>query len=176
MAVDSGDVGAVSWSSYIGEGPSSYDLGYVQEEPNSNYAHMLVITSSYEANAHVIESIDSFCFLTFPDADIKVSRLAGGAAGPPIEIKVTGNDPDKLSEISESVRGRLLQINGTKNIKDDWGPKGRKLAIEVDRNRARLAGVTNQDIAISLTTALDGFETDEYREGSTSIPIIMRGN
>ncbi len=27
-----------------------------------------------------------------------------------------------------------------------------------------------------MTTALDGFETDEYREGSDNIPIVMRGS
>jgi multidrug efflux pump subunit AcrB len=42
--------GVVDWSSYIGEGPESYDLGYSADEPNSSYAHILVNTSSGEDN------------------------------------------------------------------------------------------------------------------------------
>ncbi len=167
--------GITSWAAYTGEGPSSYDLGYTADEPNSNYAHILLNTSSFEANSGLIETLDEFCLQNFPSADIKVSLLSGGGGGTPIEIKISGDDPDRLSEIAQEVKAKLFAIDGTKNIKDDWGPKGRKLLISVDRNRARLAGVTNQDIAISLTTALDGFETGEYREGSKNIPIILRG-
>jgi multidrug efflux pump subunit AcrB len=63
-----------------------------------------------------------------------------------------------------------------KNVKDDWGPKGKKFVIDIDQNKARSAGVTNQDIATSLQTVLDGFKTGEYREGDKSIPIIMLNN
>jgi len=67
----------------------------------------------------------------------------------------------------------LFSINGTKNIKDDWGPKGKKFVIEINQTKAQLAGITNQDIAISLQTVLDGFRTGEYREDDQSIPIVM---
>ena len=33
--------GVESWSSYVGEGPESYYLGYNPDEANSSYAHML---------------------------------------------------------------------------------------------------------------------------------------
>ena len=70
--------GIVDWSSYIGEGPESYDLGYSADESNSSYAHILVNTSSGDDNADIIQDLDSFCFDTFPNADIRVSLLAPG--------------------------------------------------------------------------------------------------
>jgi multidrug efflux pump subunit AcrB len=166
--------GIVDWSAYIGEGPSSYDLGYNPDEPNSNYAHLLVNTTSFEVNGDLIKSLDEYCFSSFPNADIKIARLGSTGGGSPIEIKVSGNDPDKLAAIASTVKARLFAIPGTKNIKDDWGPKGKKFIIEIDQTRAQLAGVTNSDIAISLQTVLDGFNTGEFREGDKSIPIVMR--
>lgn len=166
--------GIVDWSAYIGEGPSSYDLGYNPDEPNSNYAHLLVNTTSFEVNGEIIKTLDEFCYSSFPNADIKISRLGSTGGGAPIEIKVSGKDPDKLSAIASAIKARLFEINGTKNIKDDWGPKGKKFIIEIDQTSAQLAGVTNSDIAISLQTVLDGFRTGEFREGDESIPIIMR--
>ncbi len=168
--------GVVDWSAYIGEGPSSYDLGYSADEPNSNYAHILVNTSDYLVNTLMIEKIDKFCFANFPNADIKVGSLASGGGGTPIEIKISGDNPDKLAAIANKVKTKLFSINGTKNIKDDWGPKGKKFVIDIDQNKARIAGVTNQDIATSLQTVLDGFKTGEYREGDKSIPIVMLNN
>ena len=168
--------GIIDWSAYIGEGPSSYDLGYSADEPNSNYAHILVNTSNYVVNALMIEKIDQFCFSNFPNADIKVGSLGAGGGGVPIEIKVSGENPDELAAIATQIKTKLFSINGTKNVKDDWGPKGKKFVIDIDQNKARSAGVTNQDIATSLQTVLDGFKTGEYREGDKSIPIIMLNN
>lgn len=168
--------GIIDWSAYIGQGPSSYDLGYNADEANSNYSHILVNTSSFLVNNEMINKLDEFTFSNFPNADIKVGLLGSGGGGTPIEIKVSGDNPDQLASISEEIKTKLFSISGTKNIKDDWGPKGKKFVINIDRNKAQTAGVTNQDIATSLQTVLDGFRAGEYREGDKSIPIVMLSN
>ena len=168
--------GILDWSSYIGEGPISYDQGYQTDEANSSYAHILVNTTKFEANQEMINKIDEFCFSTFPNADIKVGFLAAGGGGTPIEIKVTGQSPDELAAISEQIKIRLNGISGTKNVKDDWGPKTKKFIIDIDQVKAQTAGVSSQDIATSLQTVLDGFTTGEYREDDKSIPIVMRSD
>ncbi|MCL6272897.1 efflux RND transporter permease subunit [Muricauda sp. 2012CJ35-5] len=166
--------GVTSWSSYIGEGPESYDLGYNPDEANSNYAHILVNTTSFNENNEIVAKLDGYAFSNFPNADVKVGLLGSGGGGTPIEIKVSGADPDELSNIAEAVKLRLSSIPSTKNVKDDWGPKSKKFLIQIDQNRAQSAGITNSDIATSLQTVLDGFQTGEYRENDKSIPILMR--
>lgn len=166
--------GVLNWSAFIGEGPSAYDLGYSADEANSNYGHILVNTSDQLLNGELIAKLDAFSFATFPNADIKVSKLGGAGGGSPIEIKVSGENPDLLAQISSQIKAQLFAMSGTKNIKDDWGPKGKKFLIEIDQNRAQSAGVTNQDIAVSLQTVLDGFRAGEYREGDKNIPILMK--
>lgn len=173
---DSRTEGIINWSSYIGEGPESYDLGYSPDEANSSYAHMLVNTSSASLNNAMIAEIDRYTLQNFPNADIKVGPLGAGGGGVPIEIKVSGENPDELAKISESIKLRLSDISGTKNVKDDWGPKSKKFVIDIDQNRAQAAGVTSQDIATSLQTVLSGFQTGEYREDDKSIPILMRSD
>ncbi len=168
--------GIVDWSSYIGEGPESYDLGYSPDEANSSYAHLLVNTSNFVFNNEMVNKLDSYCFQHFPNADIKVGLLGSGGGGTPIEVKVSGPEPDVLATIANSVKARLNEIKGTKNVKDDWGPKSKKFVIDIDQNRAQTAGVSNQDIATSLQTVLDGFQTGEYREEDKSIPIVMRSD
>ncbi len=163
-------------ASYVGKGPSSYDLGYNPDEPNSNYAHILINTTTNEVNGEMIKKLDQYCFENFPDADIKIGRLGSGGGGVPIEIKVSGDDPDKLSEIAGQIKFRLAGISGTKNVKDDWGPKGKKFVIKINESNAIAAGITNEDIAISLRTVIDGFQTGEYREGDQSIPIVLLGD
>lgn len=168
--------GILDWSSYIGQGPESYDLGYTQDEANSSYAHILVNTSSFEFNTEMINRLDKFGFNNFPNADIKVNSLSNGGGTVPIAIKVSGDNPEELSRIAEVVKAKLNTIQGTKNVKDNWGPKSKKFIVKIDQSRAQSAGISNQDIATSLETVLEGFQTGEYREDDKSIPIIMRSN
>ena len=168
--------GIVDYAAFIGEGPSSYDLGYDPDEPNSNYAHVLLNTSSFLVNSEMINTIDKYCFDNFPNADIKVGSLAAGGGGTPVEIKISGDDPDKLNRIATQIKEQLTAIPNTKNVKDDWGPKSKKFVIAIDQTQAQITGITNQDIALSLQTVLDGFKAGEYREDDKSIPIVMQGN
>jgi multidrug efflux pump subunit AcrB len=166
--------GITDWSSFIGEGPQSYDLGYSPDEANSSYAHILINTSSGEDNGWIIQHLDDFCFNTFPEADIKVSLLGQGGGGTPVEIRIFGTDQDMLYALGTQTKEALGQIAGTKNIMDDWGPKLLKFIIDIDANKARKSGVTHEDIAISLQTGLSGFQAGTFREGQDSLPILMR--
>lgn len=168
--------GVSDWSSYVGSGPESYDLGYTPDEPDASYAHMLINTSDFIYNNEIVEKIDIYCFNNFPNADVKVGLLGSGGGGTPIEIKISGDDPDVLAVLSEQAKQKLVTISGTKNVKDDWGPKTKKFVVKIDQNKAQLAGVSSADIATSLQTSLDGFQTGEYREDDKSIPIMMRSN
>lgn len=168
--------GISDWSSYIGEGPESYDLGYSTDEPDPSYAHILINTSDFIYNNEMVAKLDKFCFNSFPNADIKVGLLGSGGGGTPIEVKISGENPDVLAKLAEETKQKLKTVSGTKNIKDDWGPKTKKFIVNIDQNKSQSAGITSADIATSLQTVLDGFQTGEYRENDKSIPILMRSN
>ena len=168
--------GIKDWSSFIGEGPSSYDLGYQPGEANSGYAHMLLNTSSFEENKMVVRKLDQFCLNNFPNAKTTIGPLSGGGGGGlgDVEIKVTGDSPEELYRISERLKQKMNSTAGAKNINDNWGAKIKKLIVDIDLNKGDRAGLTNQDIALSLQTTLDGSKSGSFRDGDDNIPIIMR--
>ena len=166
--------GITDWSSFIGEGPESYDLGYSPDEANAGYAHLLINTSSGKDNAWIIRKLDEFCFNAFADADIKVSLLGQGGGGTPVEVRIFGPDQDVLYALAGDTRSALGKIAGTKNIMDDWGPRLLKFVIDIDPGKARKAGVTHEDIAVSLQTGLSGVAAGTFREGQDSLAILMR--
>jgi len=169
--------GALTWTSFVGEGPASYDLGYQKSQPQSNYAHILVNTLSGDDNQLVIDAINRYTFANFPDATVKAQRLKqGGGSGVPVQVRVSGPSPDDLFSISEKIKLKLNEIPGTQNISDDWGPRLKKLVVDIDESKARKAGLSNQDIALSLQTALSGFETGDFREKKDNFPIILRSS
>lgn len=167
--------GVLDFSSFIGEGPEPYDLGYFKNEINSSYAHMLLNTTGDTDNDYVITRLDKYCFDNFPDADIRVNRLTGaGAAGTPVEIRISGKSPDELAIISKALKQELVNLPGTKNITDDWGPKIKRLIVKIDENKAQRAGFTNKDIAMALNAGLSGLKVDNFRDADKSIPIYLK--
>ena len=167
--------GIVDFTSFVGEGPKSYDLGYQPGEANSGYAHLLINTTSYEANARVISTLEDYGFRNFPLADISVTALAGAGGGGDLSIRVQGADADELYKIGNQLKSELNALGLATNISDSWGQKQKKVVVNIDQNRADRAGVTNQDIAISLRTALSGYTAGSFREDDETIPIVMRG-
>jgi len=175
LVTDARTSGIVDWTAFVGEGPESYDLGYQPGEANSGYGHMLLNTSSYADNEAVIKVLDEFCFASFPNADVRIAPLAGGGGGgADVEVRVSGNSPEELFRLTEEVKQAMNAIAGAKNIKDDWGPKIKKFVIDIDQDKANRANLTNQDIAISLQTAVSGYNAGSFRYGEDNIPIIMR--
>lgn len=167
--------GIVDWSAFVGEGPSSYDLGYQPGEANSGYAHMLLNTSSFKDNNLVIQQLDQFCFEHFPNAKTIIGPLAGGGGSSnDVEIRLSGDSPLELYRLAEQIKQKMNSTAGTKNISDNWGAKIKKFIVDIDRNKADRAGLTNQDIALSMQTTLDGSNAGAFRDGDDNIPIVMR--
>jgi multidrug efflux pump subunit AcrB len=167
--------GVTTWMSFIGGGEPRYILNYAVKQPNPAYAFLLINASSYSSVLDLIPRVEAFCRETFPDV---VAIVRPSDMGPPVEkpiqVRLSGSDPDELFELVDQVKQRLRSIPGTKNIDDDWGRRTKKILIDVNQPRARRAGVTNRDIAVSLQSILSGIASTEYREESDLIPITLR--
>jgi multidrug efflux pump len=101
-------------------------------------------------------------------------RQLGPPVSHPVQIRLTGLDTETLFAIVDDVKSRLRQIPGAANVGDDWGKRTKKIVITVDQARARAAGASSQDVALSLQTIFSGFEVTQYREDEKVIPVTMR--
>ena len=167
--------GVESYSSFIGEGAPKYDIGYQPPEQLPSSAHILINTTSDKANSIVIKKLDSYIQENLPEVKAKVKKLTtSGGNDNPVEVRISGENIKDLYRITETVKNKMQSIQGIKNIRDDWGPLNKKIIVQIDQTRAQMAGLTSQDIALSLQTSLSGIKTGQFREGEKVIPIFMR--
>lgn len=168
--------GIINWSTYIGQGPPTFVLGFNPEQANPGYACFIVnSTSGGPILDTLIQKTETYCFENFPDVRPNISRLNYGPPPDfPVSIRIMGKDLNKVFSIADQVKTKLASIPGTKNIHDDWGQKTKKLMVNINQARAKRAGVSNQDIAFSLQTALTGIQITQYREEDEVIPITLR--
>ena len=168
--------GITSFGTFVGEGAPKYLLSYNPEPRDPAFAYILINTSNrQDIDTKLIPPIEQFIRDSFPDAIAKVQPLAlGPPVTNPIEIRLSGRDTETLFDIADMTISQLRTTPGARQINDNWGPRTKKIVVDIDETRARLAGVSNQDVAISMQTFLTGFETTEYREGDELIPVVMR--
>ncbi|MFC1538623.1 efflux RND transporter permease subunit [Candidatus Latescibacterota bacterium] len=167
--------GIKNWTTFIGESAPRFVLAFNPEPSKPGYAMLIINTTSNEIIPELIEKLETFCYDNFPDVRPKVDFLPmGGVGAAAVEVRVTGRDSDTVFQIVNTVKEKLAEIYGTKNIRDNWGERTKKILVNINQARARRAGLTSQDIAISLKTILTGIQTTEYRENDEVIPVILR--
>ncbi len=131
--------------------------------------------TSRAAVDELIPELERFANWSFPDLKATIRPLdVGPPAWPPIQVRVSGRDPDKLFRIVDELKAKLRKLPGPRLIDDDWGARSKKLIVRVNQPRARRAAVTNQDVAISLRTFLSGLEATIFREDDKLIPVTLR--
>ena len=168
--------GVIDWASFIGSGAPRYLLSYTPEPESPSYAYLMINATSRDIlETDLIPRLERFCFQAYPDLVPTIRPLfLGPPVDAPIEVRVSGKVVDSLFALVDNVRQIIAETPGTRNIDDNWGMQTKKLLVHVNEARARRAGLTNRDVALSLQTVLSGFTTTEYRENDEVIPVVLR--
>src|SRR5260370_37736945 len=59
-------------------------------------------------------------------------------------------------------------------VHNDWDEESATVRLQIDPDRANLAGVTNSDVASSTTAALSGITVTTLRQGQKQLPVVAR--
>ena len=169
------DGAILDWSAWIGQSAPRYTLGLNPGSSDPGVVNLLINTTDYRVIPRTIARIRSYAREWHPDLDVQLRKIENGVPIPyPVEVRAGGGDVERLYELIAPIRDWLLEHPGVYSVKDDWGLRTKKLLIDVDRERALRAGVTNDDIAVSLQSSLSGLELSQLREADSLIPITMR--
>jgi multidrug efflux pump subunit AcrB len=94
----------------------------------------------------------TFSFLA---ADI-IGQILNFGSPAPIDVQVTGHDPQAISTIANDLLGKLSHVPGLVDLRIQQAQNLPQINVNVDRTRANLVGLTQQDVASNLLTALAG--------------------
>lgn len=166
-----------SVGAFVGSGGPRWYLSLAVEGNNPNYAFVLVNTETISGARAVIDRVRDWLRVEMPDARVRVNQLENGPpVGYPIQLRIGGDDLGTLYALRDRLTERLAAMPGVQGVHDNWGEWTKKLTVDVNQEAAKRAGLTSEDIALSLKTQMSGLRATEYREGSDIIPIVLRSN
>jgi multidrug efflux pump len=112
----------------------------------------------------------------FPGLRGRVSRLENGPpTGFQVQFRVSGESIQEVRRIAREVAAAVHADPGTTNVQFDWDEPSKVVRLEIDQNKARLLGLSSQDLATFLNNSVSGFVVTQYREGDRQIEIVLRG-
>lgn len=167
--------GITNWVSYIGNAGPRFILSHSPKPSSTNYALIVANVTDVDAIPGFMTQIDTFVANHHPDATLKMKLIEiGPEVDNPVEIRLSGRDSTALFTAVEQVRSKMQSMPSLHTVTDNWGQRIKKLNIDIDQVRAQRAGLSSQDIAVSLQTGLSGLTLTEYRENEDSIPVMLR--
>ncbi|MEM9399121.1 MAG: efflux RND transporter permease subunit [Verrucomicrobiota bacterium] len=167
--------GIIDILSFVGVGTPRYVLAIDTDQEDTQTAAMIINLTDYLIIPEIVSKVKDYAANKYPDLEVKMRKLENGTPiDYPIEVRISGNDIPTLYKTINPIKQKLLSTPGVLDVSDDWGPRSKKLVIRVNQDRARRAGVTNSDVALSLKTGLSGLEMTEFRENNDIIPVTLR--
>ncbi|MGR3594647.1 MAG: efflux RND transporter permease subunit [Limimaricola soesokkakensis] len=166
----------VSYTSYAGGGATRFMLTYSAEKSNPSYGHMIIRTNGIEEIPTLATALEEFGREALPEGEFRTRRLVfGPGGGDPIEMRVSGPDPEVLREIGDRVIAAMAGASpDILQPRTNWREPELVIRPDYATERAQSAGIDRDDVASVLRFATDGIEGGLYREGERLIPIVVR--
>jgi multidrug efflux pump subunit AcrB len=173
-----------SLTTFAGGGGPRFWFSVSPEMPQTNYAQMIVEITDKEASPKLARPIQDAMDKEVPGAWVTVRQLQTNPVENPVELLISGQeDVDPRNELSDirtlrQIAGQaqdiVRQAGGIAVLRDDWFPDDVQQRIQIDPDRANVAGITNADVADASATAMSGAPVGVFKEGDKNIPIVAR--
>jgi multidrug efflux pump subunit AcrB len=167
-----------SWGSYVGAGVPKFYYNQFTDRKGENIAMFVVNTQEFvpfSETRTVAEELDRALEAELPGVFVRAKVLKQGYGGrDAVRIFVQGESTSVLRTLALRVRDIVEGVEGTTNVRDNFGYDSLTLKAEIHHAKANLLGVSTRDITTTLRTALDGVTATTFREDDEEIAIRVR--
>ncbi|CAH0121238.1 Multidrug resistance protein MdtC [Paenibacillus sp. CECT 9249] len=113
----------------------------------------------------------------YPAANIATSipRL-GIPVGAAVSVRISGEDLGELQSLSQQVKEKIAQVDGTTGIKDNFGNQSYTLEFAVNEEAMKQHQVTYQTLTQTLRLMGDGLDIGDFDTGNQIIDINLYMN
>jgi len=160
---------------YVGTGGPRFFLTLSPVDPDPHVAFLIVNTETDDQVPDVVKRVRQHLLENFPGVNARVKRMWLGSNEPAfVEFRLIGTDSEYLWEKAKELTDAMWATEGIDYVQNDWENKVVRVDVVVDQVRARRAGVTSQEVALSVNAFLDGASLTDYREGDVAIPVVLQ--
>ncbi|MCS2722041.1 efflux RND transporter permease subunit [Bacteroides uniformis] len=157
--------GVKYYTSNVGKGNPQVYYNVYQQDERLNFANIFVQCEDADVK-HKTAIIDSLRrqFLKIPEAKVQLLEFE---QGPPLEapvvIRIFGNDLDTLRKYSLKVEEIIKSIDAAMYVNNSIAISNTGLKVEINKEKASLLGVRNEDVDKAVRMAIIGSKAGEIQ-------------
>lgn len=164
-----------SVTTFVGGGGPRFWFSVAPELMQPNYAQLVLKVRDKHDTAPLVAPLQRALAAGIPGARIDVRQLeTGKPVGIPVSVRLTGEHIPELRRLAEEVKAIFRAVPIADRVRDDWGAESFKVRLQVDSDRANLAGVSNLDVALASVAGMNGIPLTKLRDGGEQIPVVAR--
>lgn len=168
--------GIENYVAYVGAGSPRFYLPLDQKLSQANFAQFVILTTGSEAREALRRQLIDYYARDDSGMVAVVKRLENGPpVGFPVQYRVSGPDFATLRAVSHRVAEQMRAQPALSNVHLDWEAPSKVVRLRIDQEKARLLGLSSSQIAAFLNTSLHGMPVTEFREGTETIQVRLRG-
>ncbi|MFM2165400.1 MAG: Multidrug export protein AcrF [Planctomycetota bacterium] len=150
----------------VGFSGTMFHGGIAAEASRASYNEHLL---GYATRGEVLPGTMAFAF------QVPLFRTSG-SSGSAVAVDLRGDDLDRVKAAAGAMMGRFIGKFGPMSVQPDpanFATPGSEVRVRPDLRRLSDAGITPQDLTLSVAAAGDGALIDEYKAGGDSIDLVI---
>ncbi len=112
-----------------------------------------------------------------PGVEVTVNKEQNGPPqAKPITVEITGDDFDALVKNADEFKKFIdkKKVAGVDNLKSDFVSNKPEIVFDIDRERAEREGLSTQQLAMEIRSAVYGLEATKFRDVDDEYPVQLR--
>ncbi|MFZ1087507.1 MAG: efflux RND transporter permease subunit [Terracidiphilus sp.] len=164
-----------AYTSFLGSSAPRFYYNVNPQAPASNYAQILVNTTSVSKTPKLVVSLRDRLGEVAPEAKVFVKELQQGQVmEAPVEVRIVGSDALELRAFGNRVEDVLRHTQSATYINTDWHEDAPQMNVHVREEVASRLGITNAAIAQQLAGGFEGAPMTTYWEGDRDVDVVLR--
>ncbi len=160
-----------------GNAPAFYYNLMQRRDSAQYYAQAMLTTDNFEIANVLVPALQRRLDEEFPEAQIIVRRLEQGPPfNAPVELRLVGQDIEKLKAIGDELRRRSLAVEDVVHVRSTLSEAVPKIWLQLDEYATRMAGLSLVDTAGQLRHGVDGVVMGSVLEGTQSLPVRVQSD
>lgn len=165
----------LSVTSFKGCASPRFHTTYAPQIAGTNYAQFIINTTGVHATEELLDEYTPKFTDYFPEASVRFKQLSYSQSAYPIEIRLSGESIDILTENADKVVTMLHQIPELRLIHTNFNEPQAATNVVLKEDEATRLGVNNMGVETTLAMRYGkGLPITNTWEGDYNIPVVLK--
>ena len=171
-------------TTWVGGGSPRFWFSANPQAKQLNYAQVLVQVTNKDITPAFVDQVQPILSHDIPGVRCDYRQLQTNPINYPVEIRVvsqadvssaqSAQDIAEMRRIANQVIDIVQSAVEARRVRNEWQKESFQVQLNINPDRANLAGISNLDVANSATGALSGTPVTTLQDGDKNIPVVAR--